>query len=53
MPAENMCIVFQNPKNDMFTTTTNLDEQCLRIRMFEAKQSHWQEGGNADEMKVQ
>lgn len=28
-------------------TTTNPDEQCLRIWMFEAKQSHWQEGGNA------
>lgn len=37
---------FKNPRNDMFTTT-DLDEQCLRIWMFEAKQSHWQEGGNA------
>lgn len=31
----------------MSTTTINRDKQCSGIWMLEAKQSRWQEGGNA------
>lgn len=37
---------FKYPIHEMFTMT-NLDKQCLRIWKSEAKQSHWQEDGNA------
>lgn len=37
---------FKDTEFKMFTIT-NLDKQCLKIWMFEAKQSHWKEGGNA------